>query len=119
MPRDSASSASATGALPPTPSYADLVDFGRDAIGAAIKSSVALSAGIEAIGHEMIQYGQAAFEAAGETARGLLSARTIEDVVWLQSDYAKRSFASAVECSGKLSQLGSSLWSACVERTVR
>lgn len=114
MPRDSASFVAPGGALPPAPRYADLVDFGRDAIGGAINVSAALSAGIEAIGREWVQYGQGAFEVAGETARGLLSARTVEDLVRLQSDYAKRSFAAVVESSGKLSQLGCAVLSATV-----
>lgn len=123
MPRASTFPASVGGSLPPAPRYVDLVDFASDAIGAAVSSSATLSAGIEAISREIVQYGQATFEAAGEMARDLLSARTVEEVVRLQSDYAKRSFAGAVERSGKFSQLGCSLLSgtvsAWIERTIR
>jgi hypothetical protein len=99
----------ADAALPPTPNYADLVEFGRDAIEAAIGSNAALSAGLEAVGQEVAQYARSTFETAGETARGLLSARTFEDVVRLQTDFAKRSFEGFVEGSVKLSELGCSL----------
>ncbi len=44
--------------------------------------------------------------------RGLLGARTLEDVVRLQTDFAKRSFEGFVERSAKLSELGCSLFGA-------
>ena len=100
--------------LPPTPNYADLVEFGRDAIEAAVGSNAALSAGLGAVGQEVAQYARSTFETAGETARGLLSARTFEDVVRLQTDFAKRSFEGFVEGSAKLSELGFSLIGASV-----
>jgi hypothetical protein len=37
--------------------------------------------GLEAIGHEMAVYTHSALESAGQTARCLLGARTLEDVV--------------------------------------
>jgi hypothetical protein len=85
------------------PSYAE---FGQDTIDAAMKTNAALNDGIEAIGEEVAQYARAAFESAGETARGLLGARTLEDVVRVQSEFAKRSIENFVECSVKLSELG-------------
>src|SRR5579875_2052584 len=114
MPRTSAGRAFAGAAMSAPPSYAEFIDFGRAAIAAAVNSSAAVAAGAEAIGRELVQYSQAAFAAAGETARGLLGARTVEDVVRLQSDYARCSFAGLVERSAKLSELGCSLFGAAV-----
>ena len=91
------------------PAYADLVEFGRETIEAAMNSNAVLSAGIEAVGREVTLYARAAFQSAGETARDLLGARTFEDVVRLQTDFAKRSFAGFVERSSKLSEFGCSL----------
>jgi hypothetical protein len=65
---------------------------------------------IEVLGAEVAQYSREAFGSAGETARGLLSARTFEDVVRLQADFAKRSFEGFVTCSAKLSELGFSIF---------
>lgn len=95
-------------------SYAEFGDFGREAIAAAMNSSAAMGTGLEAIGREVAQYAQTAFETAGEAARGLLGARTFEDVARLQSDYAKRSFEGMVARSAKLSELGFSLFGASV-----
>jgi len=104
----------AKAALPPAPRYADFVAFGRDTIAAAVDSNAALSAGLEAIGEEVSHYARTAFEAAGETARGLIDARTFEDVVRLHTDFAKRSFEDFVARSTKLSELGCSLFGASV-----
>jgi len=94
--------------------YADFVEFGRETLAAAMSSHAALGAGIEAIGQEVAQYARAAFESAGETARGLIAARTLEDVVRLQTDFAKRSFDGFIERSAKLSELGCSVVGASV-----
>jgi hypothetical protein len=99
-------------ALPSGPSCADFVEFSRETIESAMHSSAALGAGLEAIGQEVAQYTHTAFASVGETARGLLGARTFEDVVRLQTDFAKRSFAGFVERSVKLSELGCSLFGA-------
>ncbi len=101
-------------ALPPAPRYADFVEFGRDSIAAAMSSNAVLSAGIEALGQELALYTHSALQSAGETARGLLGARTFEDVVRLQTDFAQRSFEGFVERSSKLSELGCSLIGASV-----
>jgi hypothetical protein len=100
--------------LPRAPSYADFVEFGRETIEAAMSANAALSVGLEAISQEIAQYARTAFESAGEAARGLLGARTLEDVVRLQTDFAKRSFAGLAECSVTVSELGWSLVGASV-----
>jgi hypothetical protein len=105
MPKDSAPDLS----VAPSLSYAELAGLGQEAITAAMNSNAALSAGLEKIGQEVALYARDSFAAAGETARGLLGARTFEDVVRLQTDFAKRSFDELVERTAKLSELGCAL----------
>jgi hypothetical protein len=93
---------------------AAMTDLGRDSIAAATYSNAAFSAGLEAMGREIARSGRLAFESAGATARGLLDARTLEDVTRLQTDFANRSFTDFVEHAAKLSELGYSLWAASV-----
>ena len=100
--------------LPPALSYPDFVEFGRETIETAISANAALSVGLEAISQEVAQYARTAFESVGETARGLLGARTLDDVVRLQTDFAKRSFAGLAERSVTFSELGCSLVGASV-----
>jgi hypothetical protein len=85
--------------LPSAPGYADFVEFGRETIAMAINSNASLGAGLEAIGEEVAQYSRATFESAGQTARSLIGARTLDDVVRLQTDFASavsKALSSAV-----------------------
>jgi phasin family protein len=93
----------------PSLNYADFATFGRDNIEAAVKTNAALSAGMEAISQEVMVYARSALQTASETARSLLGAKTLEDVVKLQTDLAKRHFEGMVAGSVKLSELGVSL----------
>jgi hypothetical protein len=106
--------ASKSGTLPATPSfpaltYAEFATFGRENIEAAVKTNAALSAGIEALGQEVMVYARSALQNASETARSLLGAKTLEDVVRLQADLAKRNLDGLIAGSVKLSELGVSL----------
>jgi len=109
----------------PSLNYADLANFGRDNIEAAVKTNAALSAGLEAISKEVMVYARSALKSATETARSLLDAKTLEDVMKLQTDLAKRNFEGMVAGSVKLSELGVSLaseafapWEGRVEATM-
>lgn len=106
-------------------SYAEFAAFGRDNIEAVVKTGAALSAGAEAIGQEVMGYARAALKSASETARGLLGAKTLDDVVRLQTDLARRHFEEFVAGSMKLSELGMSVaseafapWEGRVEATM-
>jgi len=100
-----------TAALPPFAalSYAEFAAIGRDNIEAVVKSNAALSAGAEAIGREFMACTRAVMQRASETARGLLGAKTLDDVVKLQTELATRSFEGMMAGSAKLSELGCSL----------
>ncbi|HEY1507100.1 MAG TPA: phasin family protein [Stellaceae bacterium] len=102
-------------APPPARSHVDVTESDRDASATAVISNPAVNAGLEAIGLEVAQYVRTAFESAGETARGMLGVRTLEDVLRLQTDFAKRSLDSFIEHGAKLSELGCSLVGASAE----
>ena len=106
-------------------SYEEFVVLGRENVEAAVKANAALSAGMEAIGQEVVGYTRTALESAGETVRALLAARTFEDFVRLQTELAQRNFAGIVAGSAKLSELGAALadeafepWGGRVEATL-
>ncbi|HEY4262628.1 MAG TPA: phasin family protein [Schlesneria sp.] len=82
---------------------------------APMQAPAAIGVGIEAIGREVTDYAQASFENAGGTFRALLDARTLEDVIRLQTDLATRNFADWFATTAKLSELGLSLVSASVD----
>lgn len=114
MPKDAATNHAADTPWQSTMTYAEFADLGRDSITAAIDSNAALSAGLEAIGQEVALYARDTLESVGETARGMLNARTFEDFVRLQTEFAKRNFAGLVERTAKFSELGCSLFGATV-----
>lgn len=114
--KSSGSKASASVAAPrfapaalPELSYAAFAAATREQIDAAVKANVAVNVGMEAVGREVMGYARAALEAVNATARGLLGARTLEDVVRLQADLAKRNMDELIAGSVKLSELGCSL----------
>jgi phasin family protein len=95
-------------AVPPAlfAGYEELADLGRENFAAVLRANAALTEGIEAIGKEVMGYTRSSFETAAEAATALLAAKTFEDVVQLNTDFAKASFARMIERSTKLSEMG-------------
>jgi phasin family protein len=99
------------GAAAPAPAalfvgYEELADLGRENFAAVLRANAALSEGLEAIGKEVMGYARNSFENAAETATALLAAKTFEDVVQLNTDFAKASLEQMIEGSTKLSEMG-------------
>jgi phasin family protein len=85
--------------------YEELADLGRENFAAVLRANAALTEGFEAISKEMMGYARNSFETAAETATALLGAKTFEDLVQLNSEFAKASFERIVERSAKLSEI--------------
>lgn len=86
--------------------YEELADLGRENFAAVLRANAALSEGMEAIGKEVMGYARNSLENAAEAATALLAAKTFEDLVQLNSDFAKASFERMVARSTKLSEMG-------------
>jgi phasin family protein len=86
--------------------YEQLTDLGRDNFAAVLRANTALSDGFEAMGKEVILYARRSFEQAAETATALLGAKTFEDVVQLNTEFAKANLERLIERSAKLSEMG-------------
>jgi hypothetical protein len=86
--------------------YEQWTDLGRENFTAVLRANAALSEGLEAIGKEVIHYARRAFEQAAETATALLGAKTFEDVVQLNTQFAKANIEGLIERSAKLSEMG-------------
>ena len=99
------------GAAAPAPAavfagYEELADLGRENFAAVLRANAALTEGLEAISNEVMGYARNSFENAAEVATALLAAKTFEDVVQLNTDFAKASFERMVARSTKLSEMG-------------
>ena len=86
--------------------YEELADLGRENFAAVLRANAALTEGIEAIGKEVMGYARNSLENAAEAATALLAANTFEDLVQLNSEFAKASFERMVARSTKLSEMG-------------
>jgi hypothetical protein len=93
----------------PTFSYAEFTTIGCENIEAAVQANAAVSAGIEAVGQEFTAYARSTLQSTSDLMRGLLGAKTLEDVVKLHADLTLRNLEGIVSGSAKLTELGVSL----------
>jgi phasin family protein len=87
-------------------SYEELADLGRENLAALSRANAALTEGMEAIGKEIVAYARESLETAAEAATALLAAKTLEDLVQFNGDFAKTSFERMIAGSTKLSEMG-------------
>jgi len=86
-----------------------IADLGRENIAAVTKANVAWSEGVQAIGQQLLTYAKSSLQSASHTATALLGAKTLDEVIQLNSDLAKTTMESLVERTAKLSEMGVSL----------
>jgi phasin family protein len=88
-----------------TQGYGDFAALQRDAFDALIRSGEILARGAEALGKEYFAFAQDTAAANSEAATALIAARSLEEVVDLQSKIVRTSFDKSVDESGKLSEM--------------
>ena len=76
---------------------------------AAAKANLALSEGIQALGQELLTYAKSSLESASHAATALLEAKTLDEVIQLNTDLAKASVETLLARSAKLSEMGVSI----------
>jgi len=96
-------------ALFPTLNYDEFTELGRENLSAVVKANEAFSEGIEAIGKEILGYARSSLESASQAAAALLGAKTLDEVVQLNTELAKSSIETMLQRSAKLSELGVSV----------
>lgn len=87
-------------------SLESLADLGRKNIAAMAEANLALNAGLGAIGQELLAYAKSTLADASQAATALLGAKTLDEVIELNSDLAKAAMESLIARSTKLSELG-------------
>lgn len=85
--------------------FDEVSSFGKDNVDAMLRATAAWTKGWEDFGREWFGYAQASVEKSVSTAKALLTAKSVREVVDLQSDYARSAFESAVTESTKLSEM--------------
>ena len=86
--------------------YEDLTVLGQGNFEAVVHANQVLAKGAEVISKELMEIAQASFESAATAAKAYFGAKTLQDVLKLNSEFAKLSLDSFLTNSAKLSDLG-------------
>jgi hypothetical protein len=73
---------------------------------AATKSWTEANKGFQALAAEMMEYSKASFDDAVRTWTELIGVRSLEQVIQIQSDYAKRTYENHMAELNKLGEMG-------------
>lgn len=86
-------------------SFEDVSNAGSEFMDSSLKNLASLSKGYQVIAAEAADYSRKAFEAGTATAEKLVSAKSIENAVEIQADYAKQAYEGFVAQATKMSEL--------------
>lgn len=85
--------------------YDEFSSINKQNLDAVVKSSTLFAQGFEAISKEFFAFTQSALEMNVANAKALLGAKSLKDVVDLQSEMARKSFDTALAESAKLTEM--------------
>jgi phasin family protein len=85
--------------------YDDLATQGKHTLSALVAANAALSRTLERMSQELVGFARASVESAAATGAGLVDARSFEDVLALQYDFAKGCADRLIAGSARLSEL--------------
>ena len=83
----------------------DIQGFSKESIDAALKSADAVSKGMQAMAVEAVDYSKRSFDASGAAAERLLSAKSLDKAVEVQSDIVRTAYEAYVGQVGRMSEI--------------
>lgn len=89
--------------------YDDAASFGKENVDACVLSGTVFAKGVESVGQELMSIAQSAVEANIAATKALLGAKSVRELVDLQTEFSRSRFESLVAESAKLTELGLSL----------
>lgn len=89
--------------------YEDLAAFNKDTVDAVVLSSTIAARGSEELSREVAAFARTNFDASVAAGKALLGAKTFQEVVELQSSYAKSSFESFIAEARKIQELSAKI----------
>ena len=104
VPLESTSAGTDTAYASAASSYEELAALSREHLDALLKANAALSEGFEALAKEYLGYTHLALTTAGEAAKNLLKAKTLDQVFEVNAGLAKSGIETLLDRSAKLSQ---------------
>ena len=84
----------------------DLATQGKDTLSALVAANAAFSQALERMGLELVSLGRAAVESAAAAGAGMVDAKSLDDVVALQYEFAKGCVERFIVVGARLSELG-------------
>jgi len=88
-----------------TQSFEDVSKAGKEFIDTSLKSFASLSKGAQAITVEATEYSKKAFESGSAAFEKLVSAKSLDKAVEIQTDYAKQAYEGFVAQATKMGEL--------------
>lgn len=95
--------------------YDEAASFSRDNVDAYVQSSTLFAKGVESLSKELMTIAQSAVEANVATTRALFGAKSVREVIDLQTEFSRSRFDALVAESAKLAELGMTLASETIE----
>lgn len=95
--------------------YDDVADLGQDNVDAYVRSTTAFSKGFETLSNQLMSMVQGALEANMATTKALFEAKTLRELIDLQTEFSRSSFDNAVAESAKLTEMSMALANEAIE----
>lgn len=89
--------------------FEDIQKLGKENMDAAMKTSGAVSKGVQAIAVEVADYSKKAFETGSTVMEKLVGAKTLDKAIEIQTDYAKTAYEAFVAHATKVGELYTNL----------
>ena len=84
----------------------EMSSLNKDNVDAVVQAGTIYAKGVEVIGKEFMSYAQARLESNMAAMKAMMGARTLKELVDLQTEYARSSFDQMVTETTKLSEIG-------------
>ncbi len=88
-----------------TKSYDDVLTFNRETLEALMQAGSVAAKGVEEINAELLTFNKVAFEDGVEAAKAVMSAKTVQEAVDLQTEWVKASFDGYLAQATKVGEL--------------
>src|SRR5262245_9798515 len=91
--------------MPMAQTFEDAGKFGKEFVDTGLKSFASLSKGLQAIAVETTEYTKKSFETGSAALEKLVSAKSLEKAIEIQTDYAKTAYEGFVAEATKIGEL--------------
>ena len=95
--------------------YDDIASLNKQGVEAAMKAGNIWAQGYEKLGKAYFGYAQESAERGAEAAKAMMKAKTVQDVVDVQTDYAKQGFDYFVAEGTKMSEMSATVATEAME----